>query len=213
MSVTENAIFLGTVAVLLAGIAVALGGVIDRVGAIARRRRKPGRRRAAAASRDLVTSGAEFTVGVSDHLACSEAIEKMDEALESRNSAAAARLWLSAQRAARSDQHWENLVAVGAARLRVAAITGGRKEAEAKARELYLLALFRARQHGSLDGLLRIAESFAALGEYRVADQTLRIAQIFATGAEDSQRVTTRRVILRKLTPTGTDGAVAMPAC
>jgi hypothetical protein len=62
------------------------------------------------------------------------------------------------------------MLAVGDARLRIDQSTGPGNTAVAKAREAYLAALFRARQEGSLEGVIRAAEAFDALGDVEVAD-------------------------------------------
>lgn len=125
----------------------------------------------------------------------------MDEALVSRDTVAAARAWLAAYRAVRTEHAWEGHLAVGAARLRVAELTGARKEAEAKARELYLMALFRARQQGSVEGILHSVEALAALGDRQVVEQALRLAEGVLAHARDAETQTRLRTILQQLTP------------
>jgi hypothetical protein len=49
-----------------------------------------------------------------------------------------------------------------------------------RARDLYLSALFRARDAGSLDGVLRLAAAFDSLGDREVALQALRMARRLA---------------------------------
>jgi hypothetical protein len=46
-------------------------------------------------------------------------------------------------------------------------------------------ALCRARRDGSFDGVLRVAEAFAALGDHEVVDQCLRIAERLARDDRD----------------------------
>jgi len=46
----------------------------------------------------------------------------------------------------------------------------------AKARELYLSALFRARQQGSVEGVRRAAAAFDALGDRDIAANATRMA-------------------------------------
>jgi len=67
-----------------------------------------------------------------------------------------------------------------------------------------LEALFRARSQGSLDGVLRAGEAFAALGDHEVASQAIRIAEGLAAEGNDpyafsrvrslSERLSTRFV-------------------
>jgi hypothetical protein len=54
-----------------------------------------------------------------------------------------------------------------------------------KARQAYLTALFRARDEGSMDGVLRAAWAFADLGDREVVDGALRIADRLAATAGD----------------------------
>ena len=51
----------------------------------------------------------------------------------------------------------------------------------ARARELHLSALFRARDAGSLDGVLRVADAFDSLGDRDVTRHALRMAARPAT--------------------------------
>jgi hypothetical protein len=60
--------------------------------------------------------------------------------------------------------------------MRVGDVAGMRSVAATKARPLYLSALLRARGVSSLDGVLRAAEAFAALGDREVVDQAIVIA-------------------------------------
>jgi hypothetical protein len=73
------------------------------------------------------------------------------------------------------------MVAVVDASLRICEVARSRPAAEGKARWLYLAALFRARQHSSLDGVLRAAEAFAALGDREDAYRCLQLAKSLAT--------------------------------
>src|SRR5437660_3555800 len=92
-----------------------------------------------------------------------EHIRAMDRALEQQNATAAGRSWRNAYAAALATPGWRGLVEVAAAALRIAAIPGFAKASEARAHETYWLALFRARQQGSLSGVLDAAEAFGAL--------------------------------------------------
>jgi hypothetical protein len=69
------------------------------------------------------------------------------------------------------------------------------------ARQAYLDALFCARDRRSVDGVLRAAEAFAALGDRDVVVQSLRIADVLADaeGPAARERVAAAR---RRLAPT-----------
>src|SRR5207245_845911 len=96
-----------------------------------------------------------------------EHIHAMDQALTERNATTAVRAWRNAYAAALATPGWRGLVEVAAGSLRIGAIPGFGKASEARARETYWLALFRARQQGSLNGVLDAAEAFGALGASR----------------------------------------------
>lgn len=105
---------------------------------------------------------------------------------------AAERAWHDAYRTAFGSRRWDGLVEVGDAYLLIGEAAKGREVAEARARMLYLSALFRARQQGSLEGVLRTSEAFRALGDREVVEQGLRIAERLAAqtgGAETLERM------------------------
>ncbi len=96
-----------------------------------------------------------------------EHIHAMDQALTERNATTAVRAWRNAYAAALATP--------------------------ARARETYWLALFRARQQGSLNGVLDAAEAFGALGDGAMVEQCLRVAEGLAAlhsdkGAADRVR-------------------------
>lgn len=114
-------------------------------------------------------------------------IRAVDEALAEKRLSTAMQAWYEAYQAARGSRHWEAMVEVGDAYLRIGEVSGFRKASEPKARQIYLTALFRARQQGALDGVLRTAEVFAALGDREVVVQCLRIAEGLVAQARDAQ--------------------------
>jgi hypothetical protein len=77
------------------------------------------------------------------------------------------------------------MVATGDAYRRLGERANFRKVSDAKAREAYLTALFRARSEGSLDGVLRAAERFADLGDHAVVEQCLGVARSVAARSRD----------------------------
>jgi hypothetical protein len=104
-----------------------------------------------------------------DDVSWASLLTAFDEALARGDANAALRTWSEAHSAALRARHWEGLLAVGEARLRVDQ-AGPEKATVAKTREAYLAALFRARQEGSLEGVIRVAEAFDALGDVEVAN-------------------------------------------
>jgi hypothetical protein len=107
-----------------------------------------------------------------------------DEALRKQDIKAAEKAWHLAYLATLGSTTWEGRLDVGDASLRIGEAKG-RESAKGKARSLYLEALFRARSQGSLDGVLRVGEAFAALGDHEVASQAIRVAESLAAEGSD----------------------------
>src|SRR5262249_48145617 len=84
-------------------------------------------------------------------------------------------------------RHWEGMVAAGDIYRRLGELGGFRKLADAKAREAYLAALFRARNRGSLEGVLRTAQGFAELGDQEVVEQCIHVARNVAARAGNAR--------------------------
>jgi hypothetical protein len=112
-------------------------------------------------------------------------LRQVDEALARQSGLSARQAWQDAHWAALGSGRWDAMLAVGDAALRVGELTGQRVAAGATARQAYLTALFRARQQSALDGVLRAAEAFAALGDREVEAQCLRVALAMAAQAGD----------------------------
>ena len=85
--------------------------------------------------------------------------------------------WHEAYGAALGSRRWEGFADAGDAYLRIGRASSAPASAVPRARDLYLSALFRARDAGSLDGVLRIAAAFATLGDHDVTAQALRMAR------------------------------------
>ena len=106
-----------------------------------------------------------------------EYIRAMDLALAEANATAAVRAWRNAYAAALGTPGWRGLAA---ASLRIGAIPGFANASEPLARETYWTALFRARQQGSLNGVLEAAEAFGTLGDRTMVAQCIRVAESLA---------------------------------
>ena len=128
---------------------------------------------------------ADHALGTEAQLAWRPQLHKVDEALAQNDLAGAAMLWREAYAAALKSRHWEGMVATGDAYRRLGERAGFKKASEAKAREAYLAALFRARNEGSLEGVLRAAERFAQLGDREVVEQCIRVARSVAARTRD----------------------------
>jgi hypothetical protein len=119
-------------------------------------------------------------------------LQKLERALATKDVSAAEVAWQEAYLEAIGSRRWEGLIEVGDAYLRIAELTGGRRNAQSKARRLYLAALFRARNQESWDGIARATEAFAVLGDREMAEQGIRMAERLAAQgreAEPSDRV------------------------
>lgn len=113
-------------------------------------------------------------------------LRQVDDALAKRDLPVAERAWRDAYAAAVASRRWEGMIEVGDVARRIGEVTGPRATADARARWTYQTALFRARQQKSLDGVLRTAEAFAALGDREVVVQCLRIAEHLAAALRDA---------------------------
>jgi len=113
-------------------------------------------------------------------------LELMDRAVATRDPDGAIRAWRDAYAAALGGG-WQGLVEVAAACVRIGEIPGFRKACEAKARQTYWTALFRARQERSLEGLYQVAAAFETLGARAMAEECLRIAESFTAEGSDSE--------------------------
>ena len=123
---------------------------------------------------------ADHVLGADPDVAWQVQFERVDAALARNDLAGAEILWGDAYVAAIKSRHWEGMVAAGDTYRRLGELGGFRRISDAKAREAYLAALFRARNHGSLEGVLRAAQGFAELGDQTVVEQCIRVAQSVA---------------------------------
>ena len=105
-----------------------------------------------------------------------EYLQVVDDALKTGEVSAAINAWHLVYAAALEDQGWEGLIAVGDARLRIERATHSRQNGQTQARQIYLTALARAQRLGSVEGAVRAAAAFAALGDREVAAQAVHIA-------------------------------------
>ncbi len=123
-----------------------------------------------------------------------------DEALRLQDVKVAEQAWHRAYLAALGSTSWEGRLDVGDASLRIGDVAKRREPAKAKARSLYMEALFRARSQGSLDGVLRAGEAFAALGDQEVASQAIHIAEGLAAQGHDPYAPARVRSVTERLT-------------
>jgi hypothetical protein len=88
---------------------------------------------------------------------------------------------------------------VGDTELRIARASSAPRTLEALARRCYRSPLFYARQQRSLDGVLRVSETFAALGDRTAARQGRVIANALASQSKNSHARERVRVLAERL--------------
>jgi hypothetical protein len=121
------------------------------------------------------TGGASFTAPLSApaERALPARLAAIDEALARRDLSRAVFEWREAYGVALRSRKWDAMASVGDAAVRIDALarqpsdypTGFRAEA----RQAYLRALVDARAARSRDGIVRVADAFAALGDAEMA--------------------------------------------
>ena len=152
----------------------------------------------------VIDTFADHALGTEAQIAWKARLQRVDDALARNDLAGAEMLWREAYAAALKSRHWEGMVAVGDVYRRLGERAGFHKTSDAKARETYLTALFRARSQGSLEGVLRAAQGFADLGDHGIVEQCIRVAHGVGARskdprAEDRVRVFAERWAARAL--------------
>jgi len=104
------------------------------------------------------------------------ALDAVEDALGTGDAAAMLRTWHVACLDALGSQRWEPMLAVGDAAWRIGQATGFKIAFAAKARQAYHVALYRAHKQGTLAGVQRVGEAFAALGDREAVEQCATIA-------------------------------------
>jgi hypothetical protein len=115
------------------------------------------------------------------------AVPQADAAVAQGNLDRALRFWDAAYRSALKAYRWEDLVELGDASRRMGAALGRPEPFDARAREAYRAAFSRARLDESVDGVLRVAEGLAALGDRDEVARCLRLAEVLASTDPDAQ--------------------------
>ncbi len=128
---------------------------------------------------------ADHAIGTGAQLAWQARLLKVEQAMARGDFAEAETLWRDAYAAALRSRHWEGVVAAGDTYRALGARAGFRATSVAKARQAYLTALFRARNEGSLAGVLITADRFAELGDREVVEQCIRVARKVAAQSRD----------------------------
>jgi hypothetical protein len=126
-------------------------------------------------------------------------IQVMDEALAERDPHASVGAWRRAYSAALSDPGWRGLLTVATASLRLRTLPGLAGEAILRARETYWIALFRARQQRSVDGVLSAAVGFESLGDCAAFERSMRVAEVLAMRSGEATAVDRLRLFMTRL--------------
>jgi hypothetical protein len=103
-----------------------------------------------------------------------EPLSRAEHALASGEPRQAELAWEEARRAAIRSRLPHALLEVGVAYLSIGEVTRDRQTAAARARQLFLESLFRARERRDVDGIAAAGQAFAALGDCEVADRAFR---------------------------------------
>jgi hypothetical protein len=126
-------------------------------------------------------------------------LQRMDEALGRGDLGAAARARQNAYRTALGSRRWEAMAAVGDASVRLARRPGAPAGMVPEARRAYLAALYRARHAHSADGVLQMADAFAALGDREAARQALVMAASMTAGTRATEIAERMRALRERL--------------
>ena len=110
-------------------------------------------------------------------------VTAVDNALARDDIGGAVRAWHDLYGAALGSRRWEAMVDAGDAFRRVAERAGTPGAGRPNARQAYLVALMRAEHAASADGVRRVADAFAQLGDHGVAAQCRRIAERMSAGS------------------------------
>jgi hypothetical protein len=109
----------------------------------------------------------------------SQRLAAVDAAIAQQDVGRAVREWRDAYSLALGSRRWEAMADIGDAAVRIAALAGrpsGHPTGyRAEARQAYLRALFQARNDRSQDGIERVAQAFAALGDREMAGRARAI--------------------------------------
>lgn len=126
-------------------------------------------------------------------------IQVMDEALARGDFYAADLARQMAHLMALGSPRWDAMAAVGDAYVRFAGARGASPTLRPEAGRIYRSALLRAREQGSVEGVLRVSEAFAALGDREAAREGLAIATAMAVSRHLSYDVARAEALSERL--------------
>jgi hypothetical protein len=126
-------------------------------------------------------------------------IQAMDDALARGDFYAADLARQTAYLIALGSQRWEAMAAMGDAYVRFTDARGASPTLRPEARRVYRSALFRAHRQGSVEGVLRVSEALAALGDREGAREGLAIATAMAAESRVSNDVARAEALAERL--------------
>ena len=147
----------------------------------------------------VALSGCGGQRGDLDTASWEQYIQVMDEALARGDFYAADLARQTAYLMALGSQRWEAMAAVGDAYARFAGTPGASPTLRPEAGRIYRTALLRARAQGSVEGVLRVSEAFAALGDREAAREGLAIATAIAASHHVSYDVARAEALSERL--------------
>lgn len=130
-----------------------------------------------------------------------EPLERAETALAGGDARGAERAWEEAYRAVVRPGTPGGMLEVGLAYLRIGEAARDRQTAVARARHIFLVALFQARERRDPDVVAAVGEAFASLGDREVADRAFAVAMALAAQNSDARTCERIAVLRQRLTP------------
>jgi hypothetical protein len=119
--------------------------------------------------------------GKEARLPLSQRMARLDNAIARRDVSRATSEWRDTFSLALGARRWEAMADMGDAAVRIDALAAGRDGRptgfRAEARQAYLRALFQARSQQAPEGIERVAQAFASLGDVEMATRSRALAE------------------------------------
>lgn len=126
-------------------------------------------------------------------------VQAMDDALARGDFYAADLARQTAYLMALGSRRWEAMAAVGDAYVRFADRPGASPTLRPEARRIYRSALSRAGQQGSIEGVLRVSEALAGLGDREAAREGLAMAAALGAASRGPYDVARAEALTERL--------------
>jgi hypothetical protein len=147
----------------------------------------------------VALSGCGAQRGDPDTASWDQYIHAMDDALARGDFYAADLARQTAYLIALGSRGWEAMAAVGDAYLRFADCPGASPTLRPEARRIYRSALSRAGQQGSIEGVLRVSEALAGLGDREAAREGLATAAALAAASRGPYDIARAEALTERL--------------